>query len=363
MTENLTIKIYKSFDEPLKDGWIKFEESSENYCFQNFFWLNSWYEQYSKDKVIDPCIVVVYLNNKILAILPFTIHKIKLINVLTWMGGKQADYMCGLFAKNFSLNKNEFLNLWELIQKKLPTFDIVHFYNQPEHINTIENPFIKYLQAWKSGYSSGINLTSNFEEYVVKNLRKKFLNDTKRSLNQLNNMGNLELKIHDNSNNENKVDFIEKILEQKILRLNQLKIKDDFSENIQKFYSNFNNDYFKNGELHIASLELDGKIIASHWGVIYKNVFYYLLPSIVKSDLMKFSPGRILLFNLIKWSFANSIKKFDLTLGEESYKKEWVNTKISLYDYYGPKSLKTYPLFIFLILKLKTKIIIKKLLN
>ena len=75
---------------------------------------------------------------------------------------------------------------------------------------------------------------------------------------------------------------------------------------------------------------------------------------------MKFSPGRILLYNLVKWSSNNNIKKFDLTIGDEAYKKEWTNSKINLYDFYDAKSLVGYFFLFFLLFKLKIKIILKK---
>ena len=54
-------------------------------------------------------------------------------------------------------------------------------------------------------------------------------------------------------------------------------------------------------------------------------------------------------------STLNRSKKFDLTLGEESYKKEWSNSKISLYDFVEPNNLRSYPYYIYLMIKLKVK--------
>ena len=361
--QDLKIKIYKSFDSTLKKEWDEFEINSENYCFQNFYWLNNWYDKYKINQLIKPFVIIVYKNEKVISILPFVIHKLKFIRILKWMGGEHSDYMGGLFSKKFDLEKKEFIFLWKMIKKELPYFDIFHFYNQPEQIGNIENPFIKYLDSVKTGYSSGVKIENNFENYIQNNLKKKFLSDTKRSFNHLASKGNLKFKIYNNKNIKEKTDFIEKILEQKILRLRHLKIKNNFTENIKKFYTEFNNDLFKYGYLHLSSLELDGKILASHWGIVYKDVFYYLLPSITKNDLMKFSPGRLLLYNLIKWGYENKIKKFDLTLGEESYKKEWTNSKINLSEFYGPKSLIGYPISFFFLIKLKIKNILKNILR
>tara|TARA_A100001011_G_scaffold347995_1_gene385535 strand:- start:3397 stop:4482 length:1086 start_codon:yes stop_codon:yes gene_type:complete len=355
MNKNFNIEVYKSFDESLKKIWKSFEQNSNNYCFQNYYWLKNWYEKFKTNEEIQLCIVIVYSKEIVCGILPFCIHKEKSIKFLKWMGGDQSDYMNGLFNKNFLFEKVEFYDLWNLIKKRVPYFDLTYFYNQPEYISGTVNPFIKNFRTIKSGSTNGIEIKNSFDEYLEKNLKRKFLSDTRRSMNQLNKRGKLEFKIFKKTDELDRVNFVKKILDNKIFRLNELKLKNNFNENIQEFYTNFNNNEFENGDLHISSLELDGKTLASHWGVTYKNIFYYLLPSIVKNELMRFSPGRILLYHLIKWCSENKIKKFDLTLGEESYKKEWSNSKISLYDFVEPNNLRSYPYYIYLMIKLKVK--------
>ena len=69
------------------------------------------------------------------------------------------------------------------------------------------------------------------------------------------------------------------------------------------------------------------------------------MPSIAKTEYLKYSPGRLLLYKLVEWSYQKNIKKFDQSLGEESYKKNWSNLKNGLYDLYETNSLKSYPLF------------------
>ena len=78
---------------------------------------------------------------------------------------------------------------------------------------------------------------------------------------------------------------------------------------------------------------------------------------------MRYSPGRLLLYHLIKWSFENKIKRFDLTLGEESYKKEWSNSKVFLYDFVEPNKLKSYPHFFYLKVRIQLKKFLKKIYN
>ena len=74
-------------------------------------------------------------------------------------------------------------------------------------------------------------------------------------------------------------------------------------------------------------------------------------------DLSKYSPGRLLISLLIKWSISKKIDIFDFTLGDENYKKSWCNNESQLYNYLYLNSFKGFFLFILL----KTKLIVKSL--
>ena len=59
----------------------------------------------------------------------------------------------------------------------------------------------------------------------------------------------------------------------------------------------------------------------------------FLLPEIVK-----YSPGRILLKKQIKWCFENNIDLFDFGPGEFEYKKQWANDFKYYFKILEPKS-------------------------
>ena len=78
------------------------------------------------------------------------------------------------------------------------------------------------------------------------------------------------------------------------------------------------------------------------------------MPSHDGENFKNFSPGRLLLENLIKWSIEKGIRVFDFTIGDEDYKKVWTNSVITLSVSVNPVTIKgvIYSLF----LKLKHKI-------
>lgn len=69
------------------------------------------------------------------------------------------------------------------------------------------------------------------------------------------------------------------------------------------------------------------------------------MPVILNNDFNKFSPGKLLIYQLIEWSYANNYRIFDFGLGEENYKKYWSNDSLQLYDYLNYKTKKGIVLF------------------
>ena len=176
------IKIHYDYNDSLKDLWNNFEKKSFNHCFQNFYWLENWYKNLKDKEALIICTLLVTKNNQLSYIFPFCLEKKFGIRLLKWQGGLQADYMNGLFFSTTDIGKIDFLNLWKKIKEKLPKFDLVYLEKQPEKIGQLENPFVKYLSKIQQSYSSSIVSEDTFDEFLEKNLKKKFLDDTKRSL-------------------------------------------------------------------------------------------------------------------------------------------------------------------------------------
>ena len=80
-----------------------------------------------------------------------------------------------------------------------------------------------------------------------------------------------------------------------------------------------------------------------------------------EKNLSKFSPGRLLISLLIRWSISKKLKIFDFTLGDEAYKKDWSNDSNPLYNYIQLTSLRGFILYFLIKLKLNLKLVYKKI--
>jgi len=86
------------------------------------------------------------------------------------------------------------------------------------------------------------------------------------------------------------------------------------------------------GLVQTSALRVGEQIVATHWGMVFRRRFHYLVPAFEGGEWAKYSVGRVLLESLIEWCIDNRIDVFDLTVGNEPYKLEWADHSMTLYD-------------------------------
>ena len=347
--KNLKIKIYKSFSKELCEMWKNLESSSSNYFFQSFNWQKLWFDHQMKyNNKIENYTVVIFKNNDVIMILPFNIHHNNYFKVLRWSGFPFSDYNAPIIKNDVEISKVEFLFLWESIISN-NDFDCVFLDNQPEKIMNSNNPFFIFLKKRINNYFYFIKFNEKFE------IKKKEFDNIKYQTKRLKNLGKLEFKIAKDKDEINKVlNFIILNKSNQYDRTNAwnlFKIKSH-----RKLFELSNLNLSENVDLSYISLN-DG-IIAAQSGYQYKKRYYYLFPA-YNYEYRKFSPGKILLQNMIVNCKTHLFDYFDLTIGSENYKENFSNYKMSSAIFFYSKNLKGFIYIFFLKLKYFIKLILR----
>lgn len=349
--ELMKIDIHKSFSAELEKEWIALEKHSLAVTpFQSYAWLSHWFKEVgSSVNKMEPAIVRVSIDNMPHLILPFGIRLKKGVKILEWMGGIQTDYMLPLSLKGSSILANDFEKTWSLINEKLPPYDLMYLTKQPDLIGDIANPFVTIFPHKDLTNSHQAILEDTWERYVDNNVSKKVLADTRRQRKRLSTLGKLRFIVAENKSKINEI--TKTMIFQKGRRFNETGIWNMFEiKEYRRLYKNLDQELGCLGKVHCSALYLDEKIIATHWGFLSSNCFYYIMPSHDGGSFAKFSPGKLLLENLIKLCIEIGIQAFDFTVGDETYKKIWTNSTYVLSESVRPMTLKgkTYKLFLFI---------------
>jgi len=325
----MKIDIFTEFNKDLKNIWLNFEKNAVMTPFQSFSWLSLWQKTVGEPLLsINPQIVHLQENGQSFAILPFAIRKTFGIHILEWMGGHNTDYMGPLIHPEF-LDYIENLEIWKTIDLELVKYDVIHFQKQSDWILQF---FERIGFSQKNGLlipSFKTSLPSSWNEYFD-NIKKRLRTDSKRQYRRLEKLGDLRFIYAENSEEKSKI--IRLMIAQKSRQYRETKIWNMLSvEEYQYFYKGLADLFTENFKVHCSALQVDNVIVATHVGIFNDSTFYYLMPANERDNWKKYSPGRLLLLELLKWSIENKLKFFDFTIGDESYKNDWCNINTKLF--------------------------------
>ena len=352
---NVTLEIYDQISRS-KIVWEKLEKEGVLTPFQSFSWVSNWYNTIGKEiRQLSPKIVVVKDELGPILLFPLGVEKKYNLRTLIWLGGDQADYTAPIINKRFNIKNYSIKNIWKKIINEISNIDHFLFKNQIINIDNFSNPLFEILDYHQSGSSTQALILPSWIQYYESMTGSKTRQTDRRKHKKLSQTGTVEFVIADDIPTKNKI--IEVMIEQKVQRYSDTNVWNMFSkkEYINFYKNHITADVNNNFQTHFSGLKIDDNFIATHFGIIDNNTFYYLMPGQDTNVFAKYSPGRLLLLELLKWSFENNIKTFDFTGGNEFYKQQWNNQTFSIYEINGQLTLsgKIYYFLLKIIIKIK----------
>ena len=322
------ITVYNTFKGEIKDLWIELEENSQIPPFQSYNWLSIWHQTAGKKYTL--FITCIILEERIQAIFPFGINCETAIKKLEWLGGSHSDYMSPILRSENDSVLNNFDQLWGEVLAALPRFDVLSLAKQIPKLGNKNNPFTSIYPSSNS-MRSYQSIFSDEWQLFKNGISKKVLADSNRQRKRLSELG--ELKFNILNPDTDYMEFLECMFSFKQQRYKQMGVKDflEAKEN-RDFYINLPAIISSTAKVSCSTLTLDNEIIALHWGVIDCKKFFYLMPAHNTLKWSKYSPGKLLLEDLLEWCNENQFSSFDFTGGEEPYKKIWSNDYFSMHE-------------------------------
>ena len=327
----MRIDIYTEFGPALEQIWRRFEADCDHWVFQCYDWLAHWQRTVGyKLLLIEPTVLVVTDQDKPVALFPFGIRRTAGIRVLEFLGGAQADYNAPLIHPEY-LEAGRLGAIWRAAEKNLPQHNVRSFIRLSADLNNSVNPWPAMLGArlTSAAYSASLPQTITAWEERVSARRRA---DSKRQLKRLSALGQLQFSFAESDAAHCQV--TEAMIAQKKDRYRETGVRDIFSaQAIRDFYLNLSGKLGEAGNIHVSALSLNGEILATHWGAIYGDRYYWLMPAYSGGEWKNFSVGRLLLEHTIRWAIENDLKIFDFTMGGEEYKKLWCDRQLLIYDH------------------------------
>ncbi|MBI3773307.1 MAG: GNAT family N-acetyltransferase [Gammaproteobacteria bacterium] len=327
--------VFRDFCPELERYWGGIESNSQYHVFQSYQWLKFWQQTIGNSMLaIRPWIAVVLnADNQPKLIFPLGVRSSFGSRVLEFLGGAQSDYQGPLIHDEWLVDIPKIRFAWTLVCKYLPRHDVRHFIKLPKLWCSIDNPMLEIWGVRFQDYSYSAILPASVGEFQAKQ-RKKFRADSSRQRKRLSEQGDVKFEVLDAGQCGSWDKSIDIMIEQKRQRCRSMGVPDLFADDaVQEFYRELSKMGNSTGLVHFSVLRSSEEIAATHWGAIFRDRFYYLMPTITNGKLGVYSPGRLLLENLVEWCINNNIKVFDFTIGGEEYKRDWCNSEMPLFEH------------------------------
>ncbi len=338
------LRVYGDLCE-VEQEWKAFERQADHTVFQSFDWLAAWQRHIGARRGTVPAIVLGRDGDgQLLFILQLAIESRRLTRRLTWLGSGLCDYNAPLLAEHFSgrMSAERFVLAWRDVIGLLQAdprfrFDLIDLQKMPEAIGTQRNPFLD-LQAFDFQilpHPSGAyvaDLGSDWEQFYAAKRSSSTRKKERKQLKHLCEHG--EVSFVEVADHDDIIRTLTTLMRQKSRAFARMGVEDFFSRpGYREFFLAIATDPGLRDVIQVSRLDIGATAAATSVGLQFRNCYYLILSSYDDGDLSRFGAGRAHLHELLRNAIERGLRRFDFTVGDEPYKRDWSDTELKLYDH------------------------------
>jgi CelD/BcsL family acetyltransferase involved in cellulose biosynthesis len=319
--------------------WRSFEESNEILTpYQRFDFLASWQKHVGAHEGLRPCIVVAYDSNRQpVLLLPLAAGKENGVRVARFMGGKHVTFNMALLRRDFaaSVTAADLETLLRGIREHATIIDVLAFTRQPERWFDQANPMVLLPNQTSVNDCPLMNIVPGAAPAArISNSFRRRLKGKERKLQAL--AGYRYHLIETDADVQRILDWFFVVKPQ---RMAAQKLPNVFSDpGVEDFLRSACAAKLPDGRyaIEIHALECDEEVIAIFAGVADKNRFSMMFNTYTLSESSRFSPGLILMRDIIDFYAERGSTSLDLGIGSDDYKRLFCKDDEPIFDSYLP---------------------------
>ncbi|MBV9693889.1 MAG: GNAT family N-acetyltransferase [Alphaproteobacteria bacterium] len=302
------------------------------YPFQCRDHLQIWLDTIGQESAATPFFVEVRRHDRTAMLVPLGVAPRGNVRVLTFLDAGVCDYNAPIvFPPAAGIDHASMKALWKSIRRAAPPHDVACLEKIPERAASHANPFwLLGRQSW----SSGGHVIALGEAKLEK---KRDVSDSNRQRRRLASLGELRFCIASEPHDIARV--FEVFVAQKSRRYQETLGNPGFDVPGQReYYRRLGCELASRGS-QLSYLTVGDEVIATAWCLIAGRTFYYMMCAYA-AEWRKYSPGRLLLEELVRWAEQTGLEFFDLGIGDESYKRHWRQADVKLTSALHPATAK-----------------------
>jgi CelD/BcsL family acetyltransferase involved in cellulose biosynthesis len=112
--------------------------------------------------------------------------------------------------------------------------------------------------------------------------------------------------------------------------------------------------------VHVGRMDVGSTMAATSLGLTFRGCYYLFFSSYQDGALARLGPGRAHLHELIRHAIDRGFDRFDFTIGDEAYKREWSDIELKLYDHLAANTVRGWAAVAMIVAFRRTKRFIKQ---
>jgi len=322
--------------------WRRLEDQQHfSTPYQRFDFLSPWQRLVGERENLRPFIVIAYdVERRPLLLLPLTLRQQHGIRVAYFMGGKHPTFNMALWDRDFAADATR-ADLDALISaiRARSEADVLAFSQQPQSWRDLRNPMALLPNQASANDCPLMTIEPGAAPtaWISHSFRRR-LKDKERKLKTL--PGYRYRVAGTDTEIERMLDAFFRI---KPRRMAEQKLPNVFADpGVEDFIRGVCMMPLAGGGhvIDIHALECDAEIIAIFAGVADGYRFSMMFNTYTLSDNSRYSPGLILVRNIVDHYAERGYRALDLGVGSDSYKRLFCKSNESIFDSFIPLSLR-----------------------
>jgi CelD/BcsL family acetyltransferase involved in cellulose biosynthesis len=309
--------------------------------YQRFDFLSAWQFQAGERENLRPFIVIAYdADRRPLLLLPLALRHGHGIRTACFMGGKHATFNMALWDRDFAQAATA-VDLDALISaiRVQSAADVLALSQQPLRWQDVPNPMALLPHQASANDCPVLTMTPGAEaSTLIGNSFRRRLKSKERKLQTL--AGYHYQIVTADADIKRLLDWFFAI---KPLRMAEQKLPNVFADpGVEDFIRGACMTPLAGGDhvIDIHALECDDEVIAIFAGVADGNRFSMMFNTYTMSGNSRYSPGLILMRNIIDHYAGRGYRALDLGIGSDDYKRLFCKSEEPIFDCFIPLSLR-----------------------
>jgi CelD/BcsL family acetyltransferase involved in cellulose biosynthesis len=269
------------------------------------------------------------VDDKPLMYVPFALERRRGARVLCFPDGGVCDYNAPLLLPaGARLSAPEMARVWKLLRAALPAFDIALFEKMPDVVAGAANPFRFLASGAPAAAGHAVTIDGDWRRFEAQRLHRA--KDSRRKRRRLAELGAVRFVIAGDPESARAI--LDALMAQKSEHYLSTRGVDGLDRpGYRAYFRAMTERFAPTGQAHLSALTMDGEIVAAHWGLVTRERFYCLMLSHRRDgSAAKYSPGRLLIEDLMQWCAGQGVYAVDFGFGEAPWKDFLSDSQVPL---------------------------------